>query len=219
MQASPVLRQQLIDKVFSHNAWNDKRGIIAMALTQWLTMPLLEGENVCLADLDTDHYQAELEFLIGADGVDVQILDSLVTGHTFAGKPRSCLLPAQVNGLLKGFIDLVFVHKQRYYVADYKFNGLGNDDAAYTTEALEIAMLDKRYDLQYALYLLALHRLLKARLGASYDYDTYVGGGLYLFLRGWQGPAGGRVFDKPPKVLIEGLDSLFSGSTINGEIA
>jgi len=219
MQASPVLRQQLIDKVFSHNAWNDKRGIIAMALTQWLTMPLLEGENVCLADLDTDHYQAELEFLIGADGVDVQILDSLVTKHTFAGKLRPRLLPAQVNGLLKGFIDLVFVHKQRYYVADYKFNGLGNDDAAYTTEALEIAMLDKRYDLQYALYLLALHRLLKARLGASYDYDTHVGGGLYLFLRGWQGPAGGRVFDKPPKVLIEGLDSLFSGSTINGEIA
>ena len=80
-------------------------------------------------------------------------------------------------------------------------------------------MLSKRYDLQYALYLLALHRLLKARLGSGYDYDTHVGGGLYLFLRGSQGSAGGRVFDKPPKVLIEGLDSLFSGLTTNGEMS
>ena len=79
-------------------------------------------------------------------------------------------------------------------------------------------MLAKRYDLQYALYLLALHRLLKARMGASYDYDIHVGGGLYLFLHGSNGSSGGRVFHKPPKVLIEGLDSLFLGSTGNGEI-
>src|SRR5450759_1598641 len=178
MLASPDLRQQLIEKTFSHNAWDDKRDIIATALTQWLTMPLLEGANISLASLDIDHYQAELEFLIGADGVNVQALDNLVTGHTFSGKPRPRLLPAQVKGLLKGFIDMVFVHNQQYYVVDYKFNGLGNNDAAYTAEAMETAMLAKRYDLQYALYLLALHRLLKARLGAGYDYDTHVGGGL-----------------------------------------
>ena len=103
-----------------------------------------------------------MEFLIGADNVDIYVLDHLVTRHTFYGKPRPRLLPAQINGLMKGFIDLVFVHNQQYYVADYKFNGLGNNDAAYTEEAMETAMLSKRYDLQYALYLLALHRLLKA---------------------------------------------------------
>jgi exodeoxyribonuclease V beta subunit len=79
--------------------------------------------------------------------------------------------------------------------------------------------LAKRYDLQYALYLLVLHRLLKARLGTSYDYDTHVGGGLYLFLRGSNGPFGGRVFHKPSRILIEGLDSLFSGPNNNGEMA
>ena len=82
---------------------------------------------------------------------------------------------------------------------------------------METVMLSKRYDLQYALYLLALHRLLKARLGAGYDYNTHIGGGLYLFLRGSQGSAGGRVFAKPPKVLIETMDNLFSGSHFNGE--
>jgi exodeoxyribonuclease V beta subunit len=216
--AAPALCQQLIDKVFSHKTWDDKRDIIATALTQWLTLPLREGTNASLGTLETDHYQAELEFLIGADGVDVEALDRLVTQHTFSGKPRPRLLPSHVNGLLKGFIDLVFVHNQQYYIVDYKFNGLGNNDAAYTQEAMETAMLAKRYDLQYALYLLALHRLLKARLGTGYDYDTHVGGGLYLFLRGSNGSSGGRVFHKPPKVLIEGLDSLFLGSTGNGEI-
>jgi exodeoxyribonuclease V beta subunit len=186
MLATPDLRQQLIDRIFTPKAWDDKRDIIAKALAQWLTMPLLAVANSSLADLNID-------------------------------RPR--LLPAQVNGLLKGFIDLVFVHNQKYYVADYKFNALGNNDAAYTAEAMETAMLAKRYDLQYALYLLALHRLLKTRLSATYNYDTYIGGGLYLFLRGINGPSGGRVFDKPPNALIEGLDSLFSGSTSNGEIS
>jgi exodeoxyribonuclease V beta subunit len=217
MKESPTQRQQLINKIFSHDTWNDKRDIIALALTQWLSLPLLEDQDICLADLGINQYQAELEFLIGADDVNVQELDRLVTDHTFAGKSRPRLLPGQMNGLLKGFIDLVFVHNQQYYVADYKFNGLGNNDAAYTEEVMETAMLSKRYDLQYALYLLALHRLLKARLGASYDYDTHVGGGLYLFLRGSQGTAGGRVLAKPPRVLIESMDSLFSSSVFNGE--
>ncbi|MEY3289886.1 MAG: hypothetical protein RLZZ419_2128 [Pseudomonadota bacterium] len=215
--AAPGLCRQLIDKVFSHKIWDDKRDIIAETLTQWLTMPLLEGSDFSLVDLDVDHYQAELEFLIGADNVSIQALDYLVTRHTFPGKPRPRLLPAQVNGLLKGFIDLVFVHNQQYYIADYKFNGLGNNDGAYTQEIMETTMLAKRYDLQYALYLLALHRLLKARMGDSYHYDTHIGGGLYLFLRGSNGPLNGRVFDKPPKVLIEGLDKLFLGSINHGE--
>ena len=82
---------------------------------------------------------------------------------------------------------------------------------------METAMLSKRYDLQCVLYLLALHRLLKARLGSGYDYDIHVGGGLYLFLRGSQGPGGGRMFAKPPKILIEKMDSLFSGPALMGE--
>lgn len=203
--------EQSLNRIFCHSSWDDKRAIIAETLTKWLKMPLLEGTELALADLGNGQYQAELEFMIGADDVDVHILDQLITQHTFGGKPRPRLLATQVNGLLKGFIDLVFVHNQQYYVADYKFNALGNNDAAYTPEALETAMLSKRYDVQFALYLLALHRLLKVRLGANYDYDTHIGGGLYLFLRGWQGPAGGRVFNKPPRTMIEALDNLFAG--------
>ncbi|NOR19198.1 MAG: exodeoxyribonuclease V subunit beta, partial [Xanthomonadales bacterium] len=217
VQANPDLGKELIQKRFVSAEWTNKHDIIASALSHWLTMPLLEDSNVSLSQLNADTYQAELEFLIGVDTVNTLALDRLVTQYTFPGQPRPKVLPRPVNGLLKGFIDLVFVHNQQYYVVDYKFNSLGDNDTAYTRETLEAAMLAKRYDLQYTLYLLALHRLLKTRLGVNYDYDVHIGGGLYLFLRGSQGPVRGRVFDKPPRKLIESLDELFSTSTMNGE--
>jgi exodeoxyribonuclease V beta subunit len=224
VQSSPELREQLISKIFSHRAWDNKRDIISTALMQWLQMPLLEDSDASLCDLDSGYYQAEMEFLLGADNVDVSALDRLVTQHTFVAKPRPHLLQAQMHGLLKGYIDLVFVYGQKYYVADYKFNALGDNDTAYNQETLEAALLDKRYDVQFALYLLALHRLLKTRLGAAYDYDTHVGGALYLFLRGTNAETKGRIFVKPPWSLIDGLDRLFTGvsdhnHTVNGSLS
>ncbi|MBS3954385.1 MAG: exodeoxyribonuclease V subunit beta [Methylomicrobium sp.] len=216
VHADQYLRRQLIESIFHHTDWTDQHDIIGEGLNRWLTLPLLKDQDITLASLGKGHYQAEPEFLIGADDVDIQTLDRLVTRHTFGGKPRPRLLPNHLNGLLKGFIDLLFEHQGHYYVIDYKFNALGDNDDAYTLEAMESAMLTKRYDLQYALYLLALHRLLKARLGERYDYDQHLGGGLYLFLRGSQHPSGGRMFDKPPKKLIDGMDKLFSGATRQG---
>ncbi len=71
--------------------------------------------------------------------------------------------------------------------------------------------MKKRYDLQYVLYLVALHRHLKERI-PNYSYDEHVGGAIYFFLRGYENPeTQGVVMDKPPKVLIEALDQLFAG--------
>ncbi|MDO8939038.1 MAG: exodeoxyribonuclease V subunit beta [Methylicorpusculum sp.] len=216
VHADEQLRKQLIESIFHHNDWIDQHDLISEGLSHWLTLPLLKDQVISLASLSKGHYQAEPEFLIGADAVNIQALDHLVTRHTFGGKPRPRLLPNHLNGLLKGFIDLLFEHQGHYYVIDYKFNALGNNDEAYTLEAMESAMLAKRYDLQYALYLLALHRLLKTRMGERYDYDQHLGGGLYLFLRGSQHPSGGRMFEKPPEILIDGMDKLFSGTDRQG---
>jgi exodeoxyribonuclease V beta subunit len=210
VQANPTLAHELIEQRFTASEWATQHDTLAAALGDWLAMSLLDNSRLSLAALKVDSYQAELEFLIGAEAVDTLALDRLVTQHTFGGQARPSVLPRYVNGLLKGFIDLVFVHNQRYYLIDYKFNSLGNDASDYTAAALEAAMLEKRYDLQCALYLLALHRLLKSRLGESYDYDTHMGGGLYLFLRGSQAATGGRVFNKPSRELIESMDRLFS---------
>ena len=68
------------------------------------------------------------------------------------------------------------------------------------------------------LYLLALHRLLKARL-PDYDYDRHIGGAIYLFLRGVDSSSDGAFTDKPPRTLIEQLDALFDGESVTGEVA
>jgi exodeoxyribonuclease V beta subunit len=93
---------------------------------------------------------------------------------------------------------------------DYKSNYLGEDAQAYGVKAMAAAMLEHRYDLQYVLYTLALHRLLKARL-TDYDYQRHMGGVIYLFLRGVDAAGQGVYGDKPPQALIETLDDCFAG--------
>jgi exodeoxyribonuclease V beta subunit len=74
------------------------------------------------------------------------------------------------------------------------------------------------------LYLLALHRQLKARL-ADYDYDRHMGGAVYMFVRGSRAASQGAWFTRPPRELIEGLDLLFQGRSpaqvelLSGELA
>jgi len=156
-------------------------------------------------------FQIEMEFWFASHKVDVLKLDQLVCRFTHGGVARVAAEPVLLNGMFKGFIDLTFEHDGRYYVADYKSNWLGVDDLAYTAQAMEKSILDNRYDLQYVLYLLALHRQLKARL-PDYDYDRHVGGALYLFLRGTRSASQGVYFTKPPRALIEQLDRLFQGA-------
>jgi exodeoxyribonuclease V beta subunit len=150
-----------------------------------------------------------MEFWIAASEVDAQELDRLVRAHTLGAAERPALAPAMLSGMLKGFVDLVFEHDGRYFVADYKSNWLGPDDDAYGTETMRAAILASRYELQYSLYLLALHRLLKTRM-PDYDYDRHVGGAVYLFLRGSRASGQGVHFERPPRAMIEALDRLLA---------
>jgi exodeoxyribonuclease V beta subunit len=63
---------------------------------------------------------------------------------------------------------------------------------------------------QYVLYTLALHRLLKGRL-PDYDYGQHMGGAIYIFMRGIQLSGAGVHWHRPPQILIETLDRLFAG--------
>ena len=87
-----------------------------------------------------------------------------------------------VQGYLQGYIDLTFEFSGKYYLLDYKSNYLGDNVEDYKQENIELAMIEHRYDFQYQLYTLALHRLLRSRL-PDYDYETHIGGVFYTFLR------------------------------------
>jgi exodeoxyribonuclease V beta subunit len=117
---------------------------------------------------------------------------------------------AALEGFLKGYIDLIFEHDQRWYLVDYKSNHLGDEIAAYATSRLPAAMAHGHYYLQYHLYSVALHRLLSNRLN-GYDYDEHFGGVFYLFLKGMTpdtGPRSGVFFEKPPRQRIVALSEL-----------
>ena len=175
-----------------------------------LRLPALGGEPVRPVVLGAlGSYMAEMEFWVAAHAVDTRELDALVTDYTLDGAERPALDEARLNGMLKGFIDLVFEHEGRYYVVDYKSNWLGPDDAAYTAAKMRAQILHSRYELQYVLYLFALHRLLKVRV-PDYDYDRHVGGAVYMFLRGARSAGQGLHVDRPPRALIERLDALFA---------
>jgi exodeoxyribonuclease V beta subunit len=111
----------------------------------------------------------------------------------------------------------VVCHQGRYYVMDYKSNYLGEDRSAYGGDAMAAAIREHRYDLQYVLYTLALHRLLKARL-PGYSYRRDVGGAVYLFLRGVDAQGRGLFTDKPPEGLIVHLDACFAGKEMDHEL-
>ena len=69
-------------------------------------------------------------------------------------------------------------------------------------------MLQHRYDVQAALYTLALHRLLRQRLGAAYRPEDHLGGALYLFMRGLDGTWMQHL--PIPSALLDALDALIT---------
>ena len=216
----PQLLSTWLQRLCTVRGWSDWTGTLEQWLLGLIRQPLPlqrdDSDRVSLAQLGS--YRAELEFWFESRNVATESLDQLVCTYTLGQADRPRAAPNHFNGMLKGFIDLVFEHNGRYYVLDYKSNALGEDDSAYTDQAMGEVILDKRYDLQYVLYLLALHRLLKTRL-SDYDYDRHIGGAVYLFLRGYRAPGTGAFTDKPPKQLIEQLDALFRGQTGPGEEA
>lgn len=150
----------------------------------------------------------EMEFWLPSDGLDTGAIDALCRRHVLPGQPRPVLAPRQLRGLLMGFADLVVQHDGRCAVLDYKSNALGETDADYHPQVLAQAMLQHRYDVQAALYLLALHRLLRQRGGAAYSPARDLHGAVYFFLRGVAGPVAGCFHLPAPVALIEALDAL-----------
>jgi exodeoxyribonuclease V, beta subunit len=208
---SPLLLETIARRCQAHD-WKRWIAPLSTWLPALLRTPLRlpDGDAMPLAALtDPQRYRAELEFWFEARHVQAQALDQLVTTHTLAGAPRPALAPKLVNGMLKGFIDLVFEHEGRWYVADYKSNWLGRDVDAYTVAAMRESVLQSRYDLQYAIYTLALHRQLQARL-PGYDYARHMGGVLYLYLRGVDGDGHGVHVERLPFALVDAMDQMFA---------
>ncbi|WP_419655421.1 RecB: exodeoxyribonuclease V, subunit beta [Desulfosarcina variabilis str. Montpellier] len=102
--------------------------------------------------------------------------------------------------VVRGFIDLVFAWKDRFYIADWKSNRLSQ---GYRQDAMQMEMEAAGYDLQYQLYSLSTLRWLKQKMGDGFDPYRHFGGVFYLFIRGLDGQdQSDGVFHVPPAQLL-----------------
>jgi exodeoxyribonuclease V beta subunit len=178
----------------------------ALLLERAVATPLTSG-GLRLADLPAERRLNEVAFDLATARADIAALNALLAEQ--AGQPLPAITAADFAGMVTGVIDLVFEHDGRFFVADYKSNLLGRRFDDYAPDALRQAVLARRYDLQYLLYTLALHRYLATRI-PDYAYERHLGGVFYLFLRGMRpetGPARGVFFTRPAPALIAALDA------------
>ena len=209
-------------------------------------------EDFSLQQLSNEKRLNEMEFYLPLELLQIDDLKQLLFKHLPEEDQQlrdavNTLNFEQVEGYLKGFIDLIFEHEGRFYIVDYKSNSLED----YAPENLLPTMADSHYYLQYLLYSVALHRYLKKRV-AGYSWDSHIGGAYYLFIRGMSASSktssspnngdiielsvsdgetasslktrgvhstgsAGLYFNKPSVELITALDSLFVESLFKDE--
>ena len=143
-----------------------------------LSTPLIN--TIVLNQLKPSDMKVEMEFVYDMGTFSLADFDACTRRFDALSAQAPPFDPERLQGLLRGFIDLIFVWQGRYYILDYKSNHLGDTSEDYHQEALNSAMISHRYDIQYQLYAVALHRLLRWRV-PDYAPDTHFGGVLYLF--------------------------------------
>lgn len=175
-----------------------------------------DSSTIRLSKLSDRNLLREAPFHLGTPHLKTSVLKSVLNKHLpeFLRKDSSWyqgLPDTHIQGFLKGFMDLVIFHENRFYLLDWKSNQLGRFAEAYDPEYLPAAMCQSAYPLQYLIYTVALVRFLRLRK-PGFDYEQHFGGVLYIFLRGidQEKPGRGVYFHKPESSLISALDQCFA---------
>ncbi|BDV00574.1 RecBCD enzyme subunit RecB [Thermodesulfomicrobium sp. WS] len=164
-----------------------RRGLETYGLDlRWTDALTQMVEHVLHADLgglclrEHQGWVAEMEFLLPTQGLSRMELAAMT--RSFNGRTPPFARDVG-SGWITGFVDAVLEIHGRYYVVDWKTHLLGETPEAYTPAAMAKIMEEHGYDLQAALYLAALDRLLAARMPGC-DPLELLGGAFFLFVRG-----------------------------------
>jgi exodeoxyribonuclease V beta subunit len=199
-------------------------------LDEILSTPLSlinDDEIFSLGDIPLEKTLRESEFYFPMESANVTSLEKLLTDHRNVirlndsaenqGKVNPVRLPSYktLKGMMHGFIDLVFEHKGKFYVCDYKSSHLGDDFGDYSHNSLRENIEKNHYDLQYFIYSLALHRHLQQNI-VDYNPAEHFGGVYYLYLRGMTNNdrhrGAGVYYQSISSKELAQLDELFLGS-------
>ncbi|MCC8556027.1 exodeoxyribonuclease V subunit beta [Xanthomonas hortorum] len=163
---------------YTQDELDDGLAMLTALIGHTLTVVLPEGTT--LADVPEPQRRNEMEFHFAMRPTRVEALLALLHRFGVVSDRQAFGARQRLEGLMTGLIDLTYTVDGRWYVLDYKSNRLPSYDA----DALARAMAHSEYELQALIYTVALHRWLRFRLGAAYDYARDFGGVRYLFCRG-----------------------------------
>ncbi|VAX76719.1 exodeoxyribonuclease V subunit beta [Buchnera aphidicola] len=186
-------------------------------LFKWLCMFIsspLNEKNLSLNQLKKSNCQKEIKFILPIeDHLKINELNKVMKMFD----PLSAKCPdiyfQKTSGIITGIIDLIFYWNKKYYIIEYKSNWLGPNKNYYTHNNIQKEIMQYRYDLQYQIYSLSIHRYLKNKI-KDYQYHIHFGGIFYLFIRGINNKDNttGIYFFKPPYNLIYQIDNLLHGA-------
>jgi exodeoxyribonuclease V beta subunit len=193
-ESDPAVLQGLVDEGLERYAfdpiWREAAmETIGRVLNAPLPHPDPSAQPIYLNRIDRNDRIVELEFHFPTAPIQSSTFRRVIVDHldTETGRNLQATLDrlqlADIGGYLKGFIDLVFRHEDRYYIVDWKTNQLGLELADYSYDRIHRYMIQNAYVLQYVLYAVALHKWLGYRL-PDYDFARHFGGVFYLFVRG-----------------------------------
>ncbi|QCI20582.1 exodeoxyribonuclease V subunit beta [Buchnera aphidicola (Brachycaudus cardui)] len=171
----------------------------------------LKDTKIILSELKKESYVTELEFFLPIK----KILSSKMFNNIIQSADSISMISPKfffnpITGILRGFIDLFFIYNKKYYILDYKSNWLGKDNNFYSMQSIKKEIINRRYDIQYQIYTVAIHKYLEKKI-KNYNYQKDFGGVFYIFLRAVNNQENHGIFYTMPNYsLIKKLVTLMS---------
>jgi exodeoxyribonuclease V beta subunit len=228
-KSQATVRQLVVQKMQDYGFDNMWLTPVLDAVVKVLNTNLsADGQKFTLADIPMSDRINEMEFYFPLNPISPPTLQRLFRENREPGLPAE--YPDRMGnldfsaavGFMKGYIDMVFRHAEKFYLVDWKSNYLGSGAAHYTVEHLNKTMVENFYILQYHLYTLALYQYLKWR-HPDFKYETDFGGVFYIFIRGVDdtpGAKSGILWDRPGLNLIKALgEVLIPGFNSTAELS
>ena len=209
--------RDLLTTTLSAYGFEDKWSTTIQTMIQKvLATPLAKDKpRLVLSAIENKDRINEMEFYFPLKPFNPSVLRQLFLEHHCADIPADFpdrlgkLTFSPAGGFMKGYVDLIFLFEDKYYLLDWKSNILGSNVNDYSGERLMDVMTGELYILQYHVYTLALHQYLRVSK-PDYAYARDFGGVIYMFIRGVDpalGPDFGIYADCPNPDLIDAMGS------------
>jgi exodeoxyribonuclease V beta subunit len=208
-------RHELVSKKLAQHGFNQiwQKAVLDM-IANVMSIPLQpHPDGFTLSAVSNQNRINEMEFYFPVNSIRPSMLSQIFKEHGnmelrpgFSDRLEK-LTFAPSAGFMKGYIDMIFQHRGRFYLLDWKSNYLGPTIDSYDQTAIHKTMQEDYYILQSHIYTLALHLYLRLRK-PDYRYEIDFGGVFYIFLRGvaaTHGPQYGIFSDRPIPQLIDAL--------------